>query len=59
MGRLRLIILCVVMTSLTACGSMSFGETALHTVGAFTEASAIKQCYEQGGSRDLCEDTGW
>lgn len=34
---------------------MSFGETALDTLSVFGEASAIKNCYDNGGSRDLCE----
>lgn len=40
---------------LSACGSMSLGDTALDTLGVFVEANAIKDCYENGGSRERCE----
>lgn len=40
----------------SGCGSMSFGESALNTLGVFLEASDIKQCYEAGGTRELCEE---
>ena len=44
---------------LSACGSMSFGETFFDTVGVFFEANEIKHCYEGGGSRETCEGGGW
>ena len=40
---------------LSACGSMSFGETTLNTIGVFFEASEIRDCYDGGGSWDDCE----
>lgn len=44
---------------LSACGSMSFGETLLDTAGVFLEASEIKRCYESGGAYQTCEGDRW
>ena len=52
---LKTILLLLVSTMMSACGSMNFGETSLYTLGVFMEANEIKQCYDNGGSRDLCE----
>lgn len=55
--KIKLSILCVLSALTSACGSMSFGDFALDTITVFSEASEIKRCYENGGSRDYCE--GW
>ena len=41
--------------ALAGCGSMSFGETTLKTLGVFLDASEIKDCYDSGGDRTYCE----
>ncbi len=53
--KIKTMLVCALSALLSACGSMSFGETALDTLSVFGEASAIKNCYDNGGSRDLCE----
>ena len=59
MQRLKIILTGCASLFMSACGSMSFGQTALDTMGVFFEANAIKQCYEDGGSRDYCEGSSW
>jgi len=44
---------------LSACGSMSFGETLLDTAVVFSEASDIKRCYDGGGTHATCEEGRW
>lgn len=53
--KLKILVISVLAQALGGCGTMSFGDTALDTIGVFIEANAIKQCYKEGGGREECE----
>ena len=55
MSKFSSIIVVTLSILLAGCGSMSFGESVLGTLTVFGEAHEIKQCYEGGGSREVCE----
>ena len=55
MSKFKMLSTGLVCLLLSACGSMSLSDTALDTFGVFVEANAIKDCYENSGSRERCE----
>lgn len=55
MKRLLSGIIAIASLLLAGCGSMSFGETALDTLTVLSEAGALKECYDRGGTRESCE----